>query len=416
VVLADHGAVTPTRREAFRFWLKLGVISFGGPVAQIAIMHRELVDVRRWFDERTFMNALNFAVLIPGPEAMQLAVWLGWRLHGTWGGVVAGLCFLLPAMALLIGLSFVYAMHGDVPLVASVLDGLMAVAIALIVQALVRIGRRALKGPLHVALAMAAFVLMLARVLPFPVVVLGAALVGAFAGRGGVAAGTTTPVPARFPWRTLAAGVALWCVPVLAILALAGGESLYLDVYRFFTTAALVTFGGAYAVLAWVNQQVVEVYGWLTQADTIAGLALAETTPGPLIIVLQFVGFMAGWNNPGAANPGFVATVMALLTSWAVFLPAVILMLVGAPYVERVTSNARLGSALAGITAAVVGVIASLAIAFGRSVLFPGGLGQPDISAMCITAVAFAVLSFTRVDVLWVIAGGAAAGLVLGFA
>jgi chromate transporter len=416
VVLANHGTVTPARREAFRFWLKLGLISFGGPVAQIAIMHRELVDVRRWFDERTFMNALNFAVLIPGPEAMQLAVWLGWRLHGTWGGVVAGLCFLLPAMALLIGLSFVYAMHGDIPLVAAVLDGLMAVAIALIVQALVRIGRRALKGPLHVALAVAALVLTLGRLLPFPVVVLGAALVGALAGRGGVPAVATTPAPLRFPWRTLAAGVALWCVPALAILAIAGSESLYFDVYRFFTTATLVTFGGAYAVLAWVNQQVVEVYGWLTQADTIAGLALAETTPGPLIIVLQFIGFMAGWNNAGAANPGFVATVMALLTSWAVFLPAVVLMLVGAPYVEKVASNARLGSALAGITAAVVGVIASLAIAFGRSVLLPEGLGQPDVSAMGIMAVALAVLGFTRVDVLWVIAGGAAAGLVLGFA
>ena len=219
---------------------------------------------------------------------------------------------------------------------------------------------------------MTAFVLMLGRVLPFPIVVLGAALVGALAGRRGAAAGTTVSAPARFPWRTLAAGVALWCVPALAILVLAGGESLYFDVYRFFTTATLVTFGGAYAVLAWVNQQVVEVYGWLTQADTIAGLALAETTPGPLIIVLQFIGFMAGWNNPGADNPGFVATVMALLTSWAVFLPAVVLMLVGAPYVEKVTSNARFGAALAGITAAVVGVIASLAIAFGRSVLFPG--------------------------------------------
>jgi len=408
--------VTPTRREAFRFWLKLGLISFGGPAAQIAIMHRELVDVRRWYDERTFMNALNFAVLIPGPEAMQLAVWLGWRLHGTWGGVVAALCFLLPAMALLIGLSFVYAMHGEVPLVAAVLDGLMAVAIALIVQALVRIGRRALKGPLHVALAVAALVLMLARVLPFPAVVLGAALVGALAGRGDVAAGPTAPARASFPWRTLAAGVALWCVPALAVLALAGGGSLYFDVYRFFTTATLVTFGGAYAVLAWVNQQVVEVYGWLTQADTIAGLALAETTPGPLIIVLQFIGFMAGWNNAGGASPAFVATATALLTSWAVFLPAVILMLVGAPYVEKASANARLGAALAGITAAVVGVIASLAIAFGRNVLFPEGSGQPDISAMIITAAAFAVLTLTRVDVLWVIAGGAAAGLLLGFA
>ena len=408
--------MTPTRREAYRFWLKLGLISFGGPVAQIAIMHRELVDLRRWFNERTFMNALNFAVLLPGPEAMQLAIWLGWRLHGTRGGVVAALCFLLPAMVLLIGLSFVYAMHGDVPIVAAALEGLMAVAIALIAQALVRIGRRSLKGPLHVALAVTALALTLGSVLPFPAVVIGAALVGALAARSRVAADATVPATTRFPWRTLVTGVVLWLVPALAILALAGGDSLYLDAYRFFTTATLVTFGGAYAVLTWVNHQVVEVYGWLAQADTIAGLALAETTPGPLIIVLQFIGFMAGWNNPGAANPGQAATVMALLTSWAVFLPAVVLMLVGAPYVERAAANARLGAALAGITAAVVGVIASLAIAFGRSVLFPDGIGRPDLSAMLITAMAFAVLTTTRVDVLWVIAGGAAAGLLLGFA
>ncbi len=407
----------PGRREAFRFWLKLGLISFGGPVAQIAIMHRELVDLRRWFDERTFMNALNFAVLVPGPEAMQLAVWLGWRLHGVWGGVAAALCFLLPAMALLIGLSFVYAMHGDVAFVAALLEGLMAVAIALIVQALYRIGQRALRRPLHVVLAAAALALMLGRLLPFPLVVLGAALAGAFLGsRGSGIAPAAAPAPsARFPWRTLAAGFVLWFVPALAILAVAGGDSLYMDVYRFFTTATLVTFGGAYAVLAWVNQQVVEVYGWLTQADTIAGLALAETTPGPLIIVLQFVGFMAGWNHAGAGNPAVVACITALLTSWAVFLPAVVLMLVGAPYVERASANARLGAALAGITAAVVGVIGSLAIAFGRSILFPEGIAKPDFAAVAIAAAALALLSFTRVDVIWVIAGGAAAGLALGF-
>jgi len=200
------------------------------------------------------------------------------------------------------------------------------------------------------------------------------------------------------------------------VVALAGGDSLYLEVYRFFTTASLVTFGGAYAVLAWVNQQVVEVYGWLTQADTVAGLALAETTPGPLIIVLQFIGFMTGWNNAGPAGPAFTATVTALLTSWAVFMPAVVLMLVGAPYVEKLTSNARLGAALAGLTAAVVGVVASLAIAFGRSVLFPEGIGQPDVPATVIAALAFAVLTWTRIDVLWVIAGGAVAGLAFGFA
>lgn len=416
MVRADHVAVTPTRREASRFWLKLGLISFGGPVAQIAIMHRELIDVRRWFDERTFMNALNFAVLVPGPEALQLAVWLGWRLHGVWGGVVASLCFLLPSVALLFALSFIYAMHGDVPVIAAALHGLKAVAIAMIVQALFRIGGRALQGPLHVVLAAAALALMLGRVLPFPVILVCAGLVGALAGRRPDAAAAPAVAPVRFPWRTLATGVVLWLVPAVAVLALAGGESLYFEVYRFFTTAALVTFGGAYAVLAWVNQQVVEVYGWLTQADTIAGLALAETTPGPLIIVLQFIGFMTGWNQPGPAGPAFTASVTALLTSWAVFLPAVVLMLVGAPYVERVTANARLSAALEGLTAAVVGIVASLAIAFGRSVLFPQGLGQPDLPAMAIAALALGVLTRTRLDVLWVIAGGVVAGLAFGFA
>jgi chromate transporter len=399
--------VTPTRREAFRFWLKLGLISFGGPVAQIGIMHRELVDMRRWFDERTFLNALNFSILVPGPEALQLAAWLGWRMHGPWGGVVAALCFLLPSVLLLLALSFVYALHGDVPVVASLLNGLQAVAVALIVHAVFRLAGRALKGPVQVFLAVAGLVLMLGKLLPFPAVMLAAALVGALTSRPAPAAGEAPAASARFPWRTLAAGVALWAIPAVAIVALAGSDSLYARVYRFFTVAALVTFGGAYAILAWVNQQVVEVYGWISQADAVAGLALAETTPGPLMIVLQFVGFMTGWKQPGGASPELAATVMALLTSWAVFLPAVILILLGAPYVERATANARLGGALAGMTAAVVGVVASLAIAFGRSALFPEGLEQPNLPAIAIMVAALAVLRFTRADVLWVIAGGA---------
>ena len=404
----------PTRREAFRFWLKLGLISFGGPVAQIGIMHRELVEVRRWFDERTYLNALNFAILVPGPEALQLAVWLGWRMHGAWGGVVAALCFLLPSVLLLLVLSFVYALHGDVPVVAALLNGLKAVAVALIVHAVIRLAQRALKGPVHFFLAAAGLVLMLGSLLPFPVIMLAAAVVGAFANRPDTAAAAPAST-GNFPWRTLAIGVGLWAVPALAIVALAGNESLYAEVYRFFTAAALITFGGAYAILAWVNQQVVEVYGWITQDDAVAGLALAETTPGPLMIVLQFVGFMTGWRQPGGASPGVAATVMSLLATWAVFLPAVILILLGAPYVERVTANVRLGGALAGMTAAVVGVVASLAIAFGRNVLFPEGVGQPNAPAIVIMVAALAVLRFTRIDVVWVIAGGALAGLALGF-
>jgi chromate transporter len=404
----------PTRREALRFWLKLGLISFGGPVAQIGIMHRELVEVRRWFDERTYLNALNFAILVPGPEALQLAVWLGWRMHGAWGGVAAALCFLLPSVLLLLVLSFVYALHGDVPVVAALLNGLKAVAVALIVHAVIRLSQRALKGPVHLFLAAAGLVLMLGSFLPFPAIMLAAAIVGAIANRPDRAA-VPPASTGSFPWRTLAIGIGLWAIPAIAIVALAGNESLYGQVYRFFTAAALITFGGAYAILAWVNQQVVEVYGWITQADAVAGLALAETTPGPLMIVLQFVGFMTGWRQPGGSSPEVAATVMSLLATWAVFLPAVILILLGAPYVERATANVRLGGALAGMTAAVVGVVASLAIAFGRNVLFPEGLAQPNVPAIVIMVAALAVLRLTRLDVVWVIAGGALAGLALGF-
>jgi chromate transporter len=402
----------PSRREAFRFWLKLGLISFGGPAGQIAIMHREVVDERRWIDERSFMQALNVCMLLPGPEALQLAIWLGWRLHGVAGGVVAGLCFIGPSMAILLALSFVYALHGDLPLVAAALAGLKATVIALIVQALVRIAGRALKHPVHWLLAIAAFVLIAGRFAPFPLVLAGAALVGLLAGKGEANRVPASP-PAAFPWQTVAAGVVLWAVPALLIAAAAGPQSLYAHLYRFFTSAALLTFGGAYAILAWVNQQAVEVYGWVTQADTIAGLALAETTPGPLIMVLQFIGFMAGWH--GSDGSGGAATVAALVTSWATFLPAFVVILAAAPYVLRLAENRRLAAALTGVTAAVVGVIASLALAFGRSVLFPAGFESPDWGSIAIAVAAFAALQWTRLDMLWVIAGGLVAGLALGF-
>jgi chromate transporter len=402
----------PSRREAFRFWLKLGFISFGGPAGQIAIMHREVVERRGWIDDRAFMHALNFCMLLPGPEALQLAIWLGWRLHGVAGGVVAGLCFIGPAIALLLGLSFVYALHGDLPLVAAALLGLQATVIALIAQALLRLARRALAHPLHWLLAAAALVLMVGRMVPFPLLLAGAALAGLLTSRGGAVPAPAPPV--AFPWRSLGAGLALWALPAVLILAFAGRESLFADLYRFFTTAALVTFGGAYAVLAWVSQQVVEVHGWLTQAETVAGLALAETTPGPLIIVLQFIGFMAGWNHAAGVDAPATATIAALLTSWATFLPSFVFILVGAPYVERLSANHRLAGALAGVTAAVVGVIGSLAIAFGRGVLFPDGFEAPAWGAISIAAIALIVLERSRVDVLWVIAGGALAGLALG--
>jgi len=417
VVFADHGTLTaPSRQEAFRFWLKLGFISFGGPAGQIAILHREVVERRGWLADGPFMQALNFCMLLPGPEALQLAIWIGWRLHGIAGGIVAGLCFILPAIAILMGLSFVYALHGGLPPVAAVLAGLQATVIALIAQALLRLARRALLHQLHWLLAAAALAAMLGRIAPFPLLLALAALVGLLANRGASSGSAARPPSVRFPWRVLVSGILLWGIPAVAILALAGRDTLFADVYRFFTTAALLTFGGAYAILAWVSQQVVEVHAWLTQAQVVAGLALAETTPGPLIIVLQYVGFMAGWNAAGGPDAPVIATTAALLAAWATFLPAFIIILVGAPYVERLSANRRVAAALAGITAAVVGVIGSLAIAFGRNVLFPEGLSSPSWGAIAIALAALVALERTRVDVLWVIASGALAGLLLGMA
>jgi chromate transporter len=359
------------------------------------------------------MRALNFCMLLPGPEALQLAIYLGWRLHGVPGGVVAGLCFIVPAVVLLLGLSFAYAIYGQVPVIAALLFGLKATVVALVVHALIRVARRALSGWEHRLIAPAAFAVMAWDLAPFPLVLLVAAMLGALIRRD--TAPTVAAGASAFPWRSLLIGLALWALPAAVLLSATGPDSLYSQVYGFFTTAALVTFGGAYAVLAYVSQQAVEAFGWLTQAETVAGLALAETTPGPLIIVLQFVGFMAGWNAPGAAGPAVTATTTALLTSWATFLPSFVFILVGAPYVERLTANPRLAAALAGITAAVVGVIANLAVVFAGAVIFPAGLAAPHWPALVIAVAALLVLERTRVDVLWVIVGGALAGLVVSF-
>jgi chromate transporter len=360
-------------------------------------MHREIVEQRGWLEERPFMNALNFCMLLPGPEALQLAIYLGWRFHGTLGGIVAGLGFIVPAILLLLGLSFVYALHGQVPVIAALLFGLRATVVALVLQALWRIARRALTSPAYFLIAAVAWAVMSWKLVPFPVLLLVAALAGALMRRGEPL--SVAAAPTAFPWRALSAGVALWAIPAALVLALAGRDSLYAQVYGFFTSAALVTFGGAYAVLAWVSQQAVEVHGWLTQAQTVTGLALAETTPGPLIIVLQFIGFMAGWNAPGTAGAALTATATALLTSWATFLPSFIFILVGAPYVERLTAIPRLAGALGGITA----------------VFMPAGSGALQWPAIAIAVVALFLLLRTRTDVLWVIGGGALAGVLVNF-
>jgi len=403
----------PSFQAAFRLWLKLGFISFGGPAGQIALMHREVVERRGWVPDRDFAHALNFCMLLPGPEALQLAIYLGWRLHGGRGGVVAGLCFILPSVAILLALSFIYVAYGELPRVAAALFGLKATVVALILHAMLGLARRALVHGLHRALALGAFLALAWLAAPFPLVLLVAAIVGALAIRDGVPRGLAAPTPTHWPWRTLLAGLILWLLPLVALLAAFGRAGLPTQVYGFFTQVALITFGGAYAVLAYVQQHAVDSLGWLTAAQAVTGLGLAESTPGPLVIVLQFIGFMAGWNEPGDMTREAMATLSALAAAYATFLPSFIFILAGAPHVDRLGNMPRVAGALAGVTAAVVGVIGSLGVAFGSAVLLPEGLGSPAWGGVAIMLVAFVLLWRTRVDPLWVIAGGMVAGLVI---
>jgi chromate transporter len=429
--------------EAVRFWVKLGFISFGGPAGQIAIMHRELVERRRWISEERFLHALNYCMLLPGPEAQQLAIYIGWLLHRVAGGIVAGAFFVIPSIFILLALSYVYAAYGEVSAVAGVLAGFKPVVVAIVVEAVLKIGGRALKRRVHYAIAAAAFVAIYLLQVPFPLIVLLAALIGlvgaalapqvfraplARAGADGQGAATlalptaidddaappphTLPSAARFV-RTLLLGLALWLVPFVVLIAVRGWSSLHAHEYRFFTLAALVTFGGAYSVLAYVTQVATTSFGWLTHTQAIDGLALAETTPGPLIMVLQFVGFMAGWNNPQGMTPLASAVLGALVTTWATFLPCFLFIFLGGPYVEVLRGDARLTAALSGVTAAVVGVVLNLALVFGAAVIWPHGLaGGTRWFAALMTVAAFALLYRVKVDVLWVVLGGGAVGLV----
>lgn len=403
---------SPTFPEAFRFWLKLGFISFGGPAGQIAIMHREVVETRGWVTDREFARALNFCMVLPGPEALQLAIYLGWRLHGTRGGIAAGMCFILPAIGILLGLSFLYVSFGELPRVAAALVGLKATVVALILHAMQRLAARSLSRTVDWLLAFGAFAALAWAGVPFPVVLLAAALVGSLA-RTAPPAAVTPSVTTTGPWRVLAAGFLLWALPWPWLVSQGTDLPVAAGVYGFFTKAALVTFGGAYAVLAYVQQQAVEVHGWLTAAQAATGLGLAESTPGPLVIVLQFVGFMAGWNAPGEGSQAVAATLTSLLAAYATFLPSFVFILAGAPYVARLEGMPRLAGALAGVTAAVVGVIGSLGWSFGKAVLWPDSAASPVWPAVAIAIVAFILLWRTRVGLLWVLAGGMAAGAVL---
>jgi chromate transporter len=408
----------PPFAEAARFWAKLGFISFGGPAGQIAILHREVVERRRWLGEPDFTRALNFCMLLPGPEALQLAIFLGWKLHGVRGGLAAGFGFIVPAVLLLFALSYVYVAHGSLPWVAALLYGLKAAVVALVLQALVRIARRALQSSLHAVLAVASFVALEFARVPFPAVLLLAAVVGAYLARlaasnEGTAASATTARAAQTA-RVAAVGLALWLLPLLIVIAALGGNSLWAAIYLFFTKAALVTFGGAYAVLGYVTSQLVDKLAWVTADQSVAGLALAETTPGPLIIVLQFMGFMAGWNQPGPMSPLGSALLAGALATWATFLPSFVFILLGAPYVERLTRNARIAGALGAITAAVVGVIATLALLLAQVVLLPDGWrAAPDWNAVLIALAAWFLLERARWPLGPVLLAAAASGLFL---
>jgi chromate transporter len=355
-------------------------------------------------------------MLLPGPEALQLAIYLGWKLHGIRGGLMAGLGFILPAVVLLFALSYVYVAHGTLPWIAGLLFGLQAAVIALVLQALVRIGRRALRTPLLAVLAVAAFVALEFARLPFPLVLLVAAAVGAIALRSQApetgAPSDATPAAKGRTARLALVGLGLWLLPLAAVSWAFGASSLWTQVYLFFTKAALVTFGGAYAVLGYVTAHLVDTVGWVGAEQSVAGLALAETTPGPLVIVLQFMGFMTGWNQPGAMQPLGSALLAGALASWATFLPSFVFILLSAPYVDRLTRHARVEAALAAITAAVVGVIATLALLLAQVVLFPDGWQRaPDWLAIVIALGAWLLLERARWPLGAMLASAAVAGL-----
>jgi len=452
-------------RQALCFWFKLGCISFGGPAGQIALMHRELVAQRRWISEQRFLHALNYCMLLPGPEAQQLATYLGWLMHRTWGGVAAGVLFVLPSLLLLIGLSWAYMAFGHLSWMAAVLWGIKPAVAALVLQALQRMGSRTLKtprrAPLLWAIAVLSFLAVAVLQVPFPAVVLVAALVGVLAQRGwpvqfgGVsahqsvttapeaspAAGapvgasgvgarepawiddhTPTPAHARFTplrlARVLAAGAALWLVPMAALVAVWGWDGTLAQMAWFFTKAALLTFGGAYAVLPYVFQGAVEHFGWLSAAQMMDGLALGETTPGPLIMVVAFVGFVGGWGQAVLGPQGLFwgAALAACVVTWFTFLPSFIFILAGGPLVEATHGKLQFTAPLTAITAAVVGVIASLAVFFVLHIARPGGASDPiDFAALSLALAAAWALLRLKWGVVPVIGACAALGLARHF-
>jgi chromate transporter len=359
----------PPLGEAVGVWAKIGVLSFGGPAGQIAMMHRIFVDERKWLTEQEYLAALNFCMLLPGPEAMQLATYTGWKLHGWKGGLLAGLLFVLPGAVVIMALSILYATLGNLPLVSALFFGIKAAVLAIVIEALMRVARRALKLPSDWWIAAAAFLALYVFDAPFPLIIVAAGIFGYLRSRGATShdMAATSTIDWRATIRTVTLWLALWIVPVAALIAIFGRHHVFSEVALFFSKLAVVTFGGAYAVLSYMAQQAVENYDWLTAAEMVDGLGLAETTPGPLILVTQFVGFIAGYREAGGIAGGIAA---AFITLWVTFVPCFLWIMAGAPYIERLRGSPRLSGALAAITAAVVGVILNLSIWFALHVLF----------------------------------------------
>src|ERR671917_1265915 len=418
--------------EAFWFWVKLGFINFGGPAGQIAIMHRELVDEKRWVSEGQYLRTLNFCMLLPGPEAQQVATYIGWRLHGTLGGIVAGSFFVLPSIFVLLLLSYLAVAHSDIPAVRGLLYGVQPVVIAIVVEAVMRIGKRALGHLALWAFAVAAFVALYFLSVPFPLVVVAAGVGGvvlqrfvpqAFRGGGHGAAEEESAVdragPSALPsalrnLRLVGTFAVLWVVPVGAVWIWRGGEDVLMREALFFTGAAFVTFGGAYAVLSYISDVAVNSYGWLTADQMVQGLGLAESTPGPLIMVTQYVGFFGAWNNPGPFDPLLYATLGAAITTYATFLPCFLFIFLLAPYIELLANDRRLRAILVGVTAAIVGVVANLAVFFASRVLFPEGVSVAglDIFALVVAVTSFVILQRFKVPIYLMVPVGAVVGMV----
>jgi chromate transporter len=428
-------------RAAIRVWAVIGLVSFGGPAGQIAMMHKELVDKRRWIDEARFLHALNYCMLLPGPEAQQLAIYIGWLMHRTIGGVIAGVLFIAPGAIAMLGLSIMYVTLHDVPMVAAVFWGLRAAVLALVVSAVVRIAGRSLKSRLHQCVAFIAFTSLFVFALPFPIIVIAAGVTGWIASRwksvsmpihqvassdihiatptivermtqDGMLAHCTPSLPTML--RTLLVCLLLWSVPVALIAALFGQNSIFFQQATFFSKTAVITFGGAYAVLSYVGQRAVGL-GWLLPQEMVTGLGLAESTPGPLILVLQFVGFVGGYHHPGELSPLLAGTLSSVITLWVTFVPCFLWILIGAPYIERIRQHGGLQAAMACTSAAVVGVVANLAIIFALTSLFttvstvswgPVMLQVPaiisiDLRALAIAAATLIAMVRYRVHVMW---------------